>query len=121
LKALQKIWYKKLKDDGFVDIEEFHENPFLKNSESTYFFRRYTPEEYAEKEEYYSCARRFLYRYSFETKLDREVWHLHSEGIGYREIADRLRSRRFKCNKDSVNKIVVRLVEIMKTTSDADE
>ena len=121
MKALQRKWYKILRDDGFVDIEEFHDQPYLKRWHSNYFYYRHTPEQFAEIDEYYSCARRFLYRYEFASKLEREVWAMHAEGIGYREIAAALKKKRFKINKDIANKMVVRLVEIMKTTSDADE
>lgn len=45
---------------------------------------------------------------------------MHAEGKSYRHIAEQLNSQGLKINKDIVNKIVTRLVEIMKTSPCSD-
>lgn len=116
LKTLQKIWYKKLKDSGFNDIEDTNSpKEFLKTWHSSYFISRYTTESFERKESYYRLCSHFLWDYSFQSNLEREIWRLHSEGMSLRDIAKSLRSQRIKLNKDNVNKIIVKLVQIMRT------
>lgn len=125
LKSLQKKWYKKLKEDGFNDIEDVDSPREYLKIWSTHFHYQYTPEEFQEKQEYYQLAQNFLHAYDFAwipgksiiNWVDRDVWKMHSEGQSYRKIADVLTEQGFKTNKDTVNKIVTRLVEIMKTHS----
>lgn len=121
LKALQKIWYKKLKDSGFVDIEDTNSpKEFLKTWHSSYFISRYTPEAFERKQMYYRLCSHFLWAYPFESNLEREIWRMHSDGIPLREIATQLRSKKIKLNKDNVNKIIVKLVQIMRTFQSED-
>jgi hypothetical protein len=117
LKTLQKIWYKKLKNTGFVDIEDTNSpKEFLKTWHSSYFISRYTPETFERKEAYYRLCSHFLWDYEFESNLEREIWRLHSEGMSLRDIAQSLRSKRIKLNKDNVNKIIIKLIKIMRTS-----
>lgn len=116
-KTLQKLWYKKLRDAGFEDIEDTNSpKEFLKTWHSSYFISRYTAESYERKETYYRLCSHFLWDYAFESNLEREIWRLHSEGMSLRDIAKSLRSKRIKLNKDNVNKIIVKLVRIMRTS-----
>lgn len=113
LKVLKKIWYKKLKDSGFQDIEDINSpRELLKTWHSNYFMRKYTPDEFEAKASYYRRCSHFLYDYSFDSDRERLVWELHSEGLSFRDIAKRL--WRYRLNKDSVNKMVSKLIEIMK-------
>lgn len=131
LKALKKVWYQKLKESGFEDIEDVHSpREYLKTWHSHYFENRYTPETFASKAEYYQRAARFLYEYHFEwfegstlvNHYEREIWRMHSEGMSFREIANNLIMRGISTNKDKVNKVVVKLIDIMrKFPMEADE
>lgn len=60
------------------------------------------------------CAT-FLNFYSFETKLERAIWELHSEGFSPERISEKIRRRRMKANKDTIYKIITRLEAAMNT------
>jgi hypothetical protein len=119
-KQIQDEWYKKLKDEGFVDIENSvtladgkkgYENtgragPNLKNK---------TSEQFEAVLLYYQNCRSFLTCYNFDSDLDRTIWELYSEGVPYRDISKELIKNNIKLNKDSVSKIVKRLEKIMNT------
>lgn len=122
LKELQEKWYKKLKDEGFNDIEDMSSGgEYLKAWHSTYFSSRYTPDSFEMKEDYYRRASHFLYEHKFEwipgstliNFKEREAWRLHTEGVSYKQIAVELRARGYKANKDSVNRIISDLKQIM--------
>jgi hypothetical protein len=115
LQALQKIWYKKLRDSGFEDIEDVSSpQRFLKTWHSTYFFNRYTPETYEHKEMYYRMCSHFLHEYAFPTDRLKEIWKMHTEGMSLRSMSFLLKKRRIYLNKDKLNKIISNLVEVMK-------
>ena len=98
LKALQAVWYKKLKDTGFEDIEDTsNDQEFLKSWHSSYFQVRNTPDEFEAHREYYSMAGKFLedqfkgQQYDiFKKNPSGVVWELHSEGLSIRNIAKNL-------------------------------
>jgi hypothetical protein len=124
LSSLQKIWYKKLKESGFEDIEDVSSpREYLKTWHSNYFYQRYTPESFEFKQEYYRKASLFLHMYSFEwfpgssivNWMEREIWRQHSEGISLRAIALHFQNMGISTNKDKINHIVQRLSEIMKS------
>lgn len=110
LKELEKIWNKKLKDSGFIDIEDTN-SPLrlLKKWHSNYFYRNYSPEVFEARYDYFRITSQFLHYHSFESQLERQVFELHTEGLSYREIGAKM-----GINKDKVNKIVGKLIEIMK-------
>lgn len=135
LKEQQQIWYKKLKDEGFEDIEQ--DETHLKVWTSSSFYRRVkTDGSYIDddknrlfwdtKAEYYRRAGQFLYEYSFECEYDRKVWELHSEGLSCQEISKFLKqSKQFtksnggkynfpiKPNKDNTNILIQNLTKKM--------
>lgn len=114
LQALQKIWYQKLKESGFKDIENTNDvQRRLIIWDSLHFQTHYSPEEFYEKQEYFRRASLFLHDYRFKNKIEKTIWDLHSEGCSLRSISTRLLSLRVKMNKDTVNKIIVRLRTIM--------
>jgi hypothetical protein len=84
-KQLRKEWYKKLKDEGFNDIEkldgdliEWHTSRFTKATN-----RRYSIEA---KSDYYYLANQFLNTYKFKNELFRAIWEYHANGISQRDI-----------------------------------
>ncbi len=118
LKALQKIWYQKLKESGFDDIEDTSsKREYLKNWESTYFYRRYDPMSFEMKQEYYRQANLFLNEYKFEwirgssiiNWMEKEIWRLHADGSSIRDIELAL-----GLNRNKVHLIIKKLVAIMK-------
>lgn len=115
LKALQKIWYARLKEEGFRDIEYQH-NDLLNQYESTYFHRFYTPEEFQENLDYYRAACHFYWNYKdFKTELEKEIWRLHSEGISRRRISVHFLQHNLKISDSSVQLIIAKLKKIMQS------
>jgi hypothetical protein len=118
-KQIQDEWYKKLKDEGFVDIENSitladgkkgYENsgrsgPNLKNK---------TSEQFQATLLYYQNCRSFLTNHDFTCEIDKFIWSLYAEGEPYRKISEELKNQKnIKLNKDSVRKIVKELEKTM--------
>lgn len=85
LKSLQSVWYQKLKDEGFDDIEtsfQFHSS----------YFKDLAPKLMLEKEAYFSKASSFLNDFEFYSQLERDVWEMHSKGDTIREISSKLQT-----------------------------
>lgn len=130
LKSLTKVWYDKLKDEGFDDIEQdedtlttwssvFYKSQFvndssLGNDTKTRYETKAVINE--AKAQYYRLAEHFLNDHIFQTRLEKNIWALHVEGKSYREIAKTLRatSRKLMLNKDNVQIIVQKLEILMK-------
>lgn len=99
---LRKLWYNKLAESGFKDIEsDIGGVNRLKHWDSHWFQSRWTEVEFSAKEKYYIDARQLLNTFDFETKRDKIVWYWHSEGKSCRETQELT-----GVNKDIVNKIV---------------
>lgn len=111
LNKLKKIWYKKLKDEGFEDIEP-HENTLKR---WTSYFNSPRALELAEsRQEYYYMANQFLNEYKFETALEKTIWEYHSNAISYRNITKLLKQVKIKeTNRTSIGSIIKRLRSIM--------
>lgn len=87
LKELEQIWYKKLKEDGFKDIES---GPYLKEWDSFYFQARHEPESFKLHADYYYLAHQFLHSFTFNSEYEKSIWDMHSRGLSYREIASKI-------------------------------
>ena len=97
LKRLQKEWYKKLKDDGFEDIEYMDKNQdpqeWLKGNSK--FSPMYDDQmavieaevDHSCTEDYFRAAADLLFEGIFDTEEDRYVWEMHSNGATLRGIA----------------------------------
>lgn len=118
-KSLQNTWYKKLKESGFNEIEQDEDR--LKNWTSSRILKgKNIGNAWADiqvsreaREEYYRLAGQFLYEYKFKSALEKKIWTLHSTGMSFREIAKELRSTKFKCTKDTINRAIKPLAEEM--------
>lgn len=88
-KRLKKIWYKKLKESGFNDIETGDVQVRLKGgSSSSRYKKAYGEGVYQQtRQEYYYMAHQFLHGYEFKSGLDKAIWEYHVEGISIRKIA----------------------------------
>lgn len=139
-KKLKKLWYQKLKEIGFEDVEQnpdSNKEPYLKEWHSHYFQGRHNPAGFLIQREYYYRASQFLNSYNFESELERNIWALHANGKSYRQITIELTPKvqhskfcsKHQCdlfcpalanseatilNKDKVNVIVRKLKEVMK-------
>lgn len=84
-KQLQKIWYKKLKDSGFEDIEK--ENGELKDFHSFKFQRTHSPVSFELNARYYELASQLTHEYPFKSRRDKQVWVRHANGETLEQIA----------------------------------
>lgn len=113
-KKLQSIWYRKLKRSGFNDIEQ--DEIYLKQYAG---IREPNIDENSgipannigntRKYNYYRNCREHLGNHEFKTKWDRRVFEMHSEGVGIREIAKKLKTYRRR-----VHEAIQRMVKEMK-------
>lgn len=119
-KQLQTIWYGKLAESGFSDIEQDEKSLkvwSMKKSLSSQNENR-SPEEILAKRDmiatYYTEAEHFLNGYRFKTLLDKFVWGHHSTGLSIRKISKLLPKENFKTlSYVSVRNIIVRLRKTM--------
>lgn len=110
---LKKIWYKKLKESGFRDIE--YDNPLLliergyPNSADykDAFLRDAT-------EAYYRMCLHFLNAHEFQNPIEKTMWEYHSEGLGVRAITTTLAKINIKTNRTAVWLIIKKHQKIMK-------
>lgn len=87
--SLQAEWYQRLRDNGFVDVEDVAHAPPKAHFPSL--------------EEYYRRAGHYLWDKSWESERDREIWRRHAEGESVRQIA-----RALPCATRTVQKILQR-------------
>lgn len=91
-KKLNKVWAKKLKKSGFEDIEEFDSpRELLKSYDDFYFVKRATAGTFDDTQRYYELVRQMLHTHEFDSKRERSVWTMHSEGIDLISISKKLR------------------------------
>ncbi len=132
-RALEELWYQRLKESGFEDIEDVsrRDRP-LKSWQSWQFTEESRSQRRARNEEYQSLIDSFLHREDFpgiceivapEIQAEpkryrgckpgalpfsaaqvRQAWELHCEGITERQIAARLER-----SKTGVHKILASL------------
>lgn len=112
---LKKIWYKKLADSGFSDLEADEHR--MKKSLST-IFQQLTVREggWQAKAAYYQMADRFLLEFEFATELEKTIWEYHANAISIRDIATTLNKAKItKTNRQAIWLILRRLENIMKS------
>lgn len=107
----QAIWYKKLKDSGFDDVEQDEER--LKNHSTNFFRNNFNETAYTANLNYYRLAGQFLHDHKFQSKKERLIWELHSEGHGRAKIVEYLKQRRFKTYAYQVQHTIERLTKEM--------
>lgn len=112
LKSQTTIWYKKLKDSGFVDIE--HKSGMVKAGvPNSAHYHDATLRELTL--DYYRMAQHFLNNNKFETEQDRVIWTYRTEGLSIREIVKVLnKATRKKTNRIRIWKTVQKLEQEMK-------
>lgn len=118
-RKLQKKWYKKLKDEGFKDLE-YNETLLV-----TYDGSRFCPSRtgglsptelltsVSMKTRYYRLAGYFLYDHKFTDPLERQIWEEHSQGVSYRNIVKKLAKLGIKTTKQKINTIILDLKQKM--------
>lgn len=120
---LRKLWYKKLADSGFEDIEyndtdikkpavDIHRKIDAPGSAGN--VTRYSKVVWEAKTDYYVMAEHFLNDHKFDNELDKIIWSYHCNGISARNIVKLLHDTEVtKTNRDKVWKTVKALSSIM--------
>lgn len=109
-KDLEKIWYDKLKQEGFQDAED-RNTGLLKEWDFNFFRNQFDPIQYSATLRYYEEARRLLLSYTFKDEGHKQVWELHCEGLSERTISSKI--SRYK--KSMVHYIIAHIAKHIKT------
>lgn len=113
LEKARALWYKKLEEEGFMDIERADGN--LKVWSTNFYVQCPHSELWVAKAEYYRMASRFLNEFRFASPLEKTIWEYHSNGVTIRAISKILTAAKVKkMAKTQVWEIVKRLENIMK-------
>jgi hypothetical protein len=78
LKELQEIWYQKLEDSGFIDIEKSKYLPVPCGTKSI--------QDYEPVVEHYRLATQLLNKHRFKDATEKMIWALYCDGKSYRQI-----------------------------------
>ncbi len=108
---LQKVWYDKLKEEGFEDIET--PEHMLKRWHA-YDFSRRKSIPWQIKANYYNNTERFLIEHRFTNRREKVIWEYHSKAISIRDIVELLKDVGIKTNRDAVWEIIHRLETLMR-------
>lgn len=113
---LKDLWYKKLKDSGFDDIESDEDH--LKRYMQTMFNQKRVVEQHGGwqiKAAYYQMAENFLHNHAFESEIDRAIWEYHTNAIAIRDIVITLNDTKLlKTSRQTVWRTINRLEHLMK-------
>jgi len=116
LKKLIKEWDRKLKDSGFVDIENRKTGMLITwagsiSCDDKHAMQKanygYTSLVWKESQaEYYRIASQCLHDRDFRNELEREIWELHVDGHSYKEI-----SKKINVTLDKARRTIERLAK----------
>lgn len=112
--ALQNIWYDKLQDAGFKDIEERdEENNFylLPDAHSNPYYRYNVPKELKEiKKEYYRCISEIVNSNEtfFSREIDKIIMIRHAEGAKIKTIIEELHTHGMHRDRRAIRFIIRR-------------
>lgn len=120
-KKLEKIWYDKLKQTGFEDIESTTEtcDPIagtqrpLKASHNIRF-RIKDQLQLKAKADYYILALALLNTYKFKNATHRRIWQLHCQGLSHREIAKAIAHYKKTYKRESILNIINKIAKEIK-------
>lgn len=119
-KKLKAEWYKRLKEGGFRDVEKtINGREYLQTWDSFDFSLKYDHQTFQAKQDYYYHAFQFLNNHCFASSIEKEIWSLHAQALGCREIAKVIVTRmdvilqKSTFNKDIVNTVIRKLRALM--------
>lgn len=110
---VRDVWYKKLKKEGFEDIEHYDGSINIGTPRSLNWGDELQRQLV---QDYYCMAYHFLNEFPFETPLDKIIWEYHAEGLSIRDIVKVLKQTRVArgTNRIRVWKTVKKLEDTMK-------
>lgn len=107
--SLKTQWYKKLKKEGFKDIENPKGNLIKFEStiwKSTKFHKTADSMMLRQaRESYFRLAGHFLYDHEFETSTDKAIWTMHANG----KTLDHIKTFCKDLTRDKVYHIILKL------------
>lgn len=109
----QKIWYKKLKDSGFEDIESSEDSLKSYSNRTFNLTDKNQHGGWQFKAEYYRMASHLLHDHEFKNERQKYIWELHTNGISVRDISRLLKKSGMKSNHQSVWLVVKNLRQTM--------
>lgn len=71
--------------------------------------------DWIDKQEYFRLAGHFYYDHEFDSLFEKKIWLMHSNGMSYRDISLKVRTKKNRANKDKIRGIISRLADIMKS------
>ncbi len=114
LKELQDLWYKKLKDDGFKDIETseyFLKWPVEGQIQQNLHENRSRYNE--AKQDYYRLVGYFLHDYDFKVDKEKLIWEMHAEGLSLRKISMELKKKNIFIAYTQIKEMIHKLRKLM--------
>lgn len=88
-KKLLAEWNRRLRADGFVDIEAPLSTLPHSRYSTWYFEAQWDTETFRDIERYYQLAGSHTYSHKFESFKDKAIWRLHAEGYSSVEISEK--------------------------------
>jgi len=104
---LLKTWYKKLKVEGFQDVEKNEDR--LKEYHGSKFKREHTVASFKESERYWQLAGQLLHDYPFLDVVEKKTWKMYVEGEQLNKIA-----RATRQSRRTVSRIIGRIAQVIK-------
>ena len=104
-RSLQKKWEKKLKDSGFVDMEDAKAR-LRQNAGNSYRTRSHTL--INAKREYYEMLGFWQHETGFKDDVERLVMELKADGIMIKDICLVLKGAGERCHRQTVRWIIQR-------------
>jgi hypothetical protein len=111
---LRNKWYKKLANEGFVDIEK-NEEALKDYTEGRKQSRNTALVNWEANAQYYQMAANFLHEYAFETSFDKTIWMYHSEGLANIAVSALLKKlyRNEYTGRGTVSRVILKLRKSM--------
>jgi len=117
--SLKAEWYQKLKDAGFDDIEQ-DENYLKRWTSAAHLRGKHKGRDFETVlrhqgyvQDYFRLTKWFLHDYKFESTRLKLIWHYHSNGMPYRDIAVRLKSFGINLSASTIQSYIYRLEKKM--------
>ena len=122
-RQLQKEWYGKLRDEGFIDIEDGLDNARLTAAKGqAKLVQRSLKAEHVKRKSKYGIRERFYHHAgrvaaaAFRQGADPVtcyVWALYADGVGDRGIVNNIEHFGFKLSKYRVRKLINKLFTLV--------
>ncbi len=114
LKKLQKEWYKKLQEEGFIDIETHSHKDTPLTTWHSLKWKNLSLEVMETTLEYNSMARDLLNTHDFQTETHKRIWELHCDGLSKRKIEKILQTTENPYKREAIGLIIKNIASLIK-------